>query len=173
VANDEEHSPPAARVIDWSLVVAVAAVVAALAHLTGVPGGIVFGAAIGSSVVVLGHDRDWHLPALVRSVVMIAVGTTVGIRMSAETVGVLGATLGSAVLAALLLVVAGWGIAYGLDRLGILIPGGLMATSPGALEVLTVLAIEDGEGPLEVALFHTVRVVLVMVSVPALLFLLP
>ncbi len=48
-----------------------------------------------------------------------------------------------------------------------------MATSPGALEVLTVLAIEDGEGPLEVALFHTVRVVLVMISVPALLILLP
>ncbi len=42
---------------------------------------------------------------------MVGVGITVGIRMSAETVGVLGATLGSAVFAALLLVVAGWGIA--------------------------------------------------------------
>lgn len=173
MTHGEEHRPPPARAIDWSLVVAVASVVAALAHRTGIPGGIVFGAAIGSSVVVLGHDRDWYLHPLVRSIVMIAVGTTVGIRMSAETIGVLGATLGAAVLAALLLVLAGWGIAYGLDRLGISIPGGIMATSPGALEVLTVLAIEDGEGPLEVALFHTVRVVLVMVSVPALLFLLP
>lgn len=170
---DEESRPPAAHVLDWSFVVAAASVGAALAYLTAIPGGIVFGAAVGSGVVVLGHDRDWHLPAVVRSAVMIGVGTTVGIRMTPETVGLLGATLGSAVLAALLLVVAGWGVAVGLDRLGVLVPGGVMATSPGALEVLTVLAIEDGEGPLEVALFHTVRVVLVMASVPALLLLLP
>jgi uncharacterized protein len=173
VIDEEPRPPPPARVLDWCFVVGAACIGAALAYLTGVPGGIVFGAAVGSAVVVLGHDRGWHLPDVVRSGVMIAVGTTVGIRMNPETMGVLGTTVGSAVLAALLLVVAGWGIAVGLDRLGILIPGGLMATSPGALEVLTVLAIEDGEGPLEVALFHTVRVVLVMVSVPALLLLLP
>lgn len=172
--RDEAREPSRpARVIDWSLVLVVAGIGAAIAYVTGVPGGIVFGAAVGSAVVVLGHDRDWQLPGIVRSAVMVAVGTTVGIRMNPETIGVLGTTLGSAVVAALLLIVAGWGIAVGLDRLGILIPGGLMATSPGALEVLTVLAIEDGEGPLEVALFHTVRVVLVMVSVPALLLLLP
>ena len=173
MTDEQRQPPPVPRIHDWSLVVAVAAVGAALAYVTGVPGGIVFGAAVGSGIVVLAHDRDWHLSSKLRSIVMIAVGTTVGTRISPETIGVLGPLLGSAVLAALLLVAAGWGIAVGLDRLGILVPGGLMATSPGALEVLTMLAIEDGEGPLEVALFHTVRVVLVMVSVPALLLLLP
>lgn len=172
MSPERQERPPRTRVRDWLLLVVAAGAVAAGAYLTGVPGGIVFGGAVGSGIIVLAVDRDWRLSNSLRSAVMIAVGTTVGVRVSPEAVGVLGATLGSAVIAALLLVAAGWAIAAGLDRAGIVIPGGLMATSPGALEVLTMLAIEDGEGPLEVALFHTVRVVLVMLSVPALLLLL-
>ncbi len=53
--------PRSARVIDWAFVAVAALVGAALPYLTGLPGGIVFGAAVGSGVVVLGHDRNWHL----------------------------------------------------------------------------------------------------------------
>lgn len=171
MAADVPGRAPAPRWCDWGVVAVAAAVVGGLAFAAGVPGGIVFGAAVGAGAVVLVRDRAWEVPGAVRSTVMIAVGTTVGMRVTPETIGVLGGAIGPAALAAVLLVAAGWLIAATLDKVGIHVPGGLMATSPGALEVLTVLAIEDGEGPLEVALFHLVRVVLVMVSVPLLLLL--
>lgn len=169
----EPAAGPQPRVLDWSAVTVAAGAGAALASAMGLPGGLVFGSTIGAGAVVLGRHRAWQVPARVRDVVMVAVGVTVGIRVTPDTIGVLGTTLGGAVLASLLLVAAGWAIAAVLTRLGVDVPGGLMATSPGALEVLTVIALEDGEGPLEVALFHTVRVVLVMVSIPLLLLLLP
>jgi uncharacterized membrane protein AbrB (regulator of aidB expression) len=78
-----------------------------------------------------------------------------------------------AVASAAVMIAAGIGIAVAMKALGVEPPAAVLATSPGALSVLTTTAIEIRTGEVEVALFHTVRLVLVVLLAPVLLLLLP
>jgi uncharacterized membrane protein AbrB (regulator of aidB expression) len=51
-------------------------------------------------------------------------------------------------------------------------PSEFLATSPGGLSAIAAIAAEEETGAVEVAIFHLVRVVLVLVSIPVLIQLL-
>ena len=57
-------------------------------------------------------------------------------------------------------------------RWGCTSTAGCWPTSPGALSALSAVAVERGVG-VQVALFHTVRLLLVLLSIPALVALAP
>lgn len=76
-----------------------------------------------------------------------------------------------ALLSSSLLIVAGVGVALLLRRLGIGPKGEMLATSPGGLEALVLIADDRGVDPMEVTLYHTVRMLLVMLSLPGLVLL--
>ena len=59
-------------------------------------------------------------------------------------------------------------IAVVLRSTGLAPEGVILATSPGALSAMAGVASEQGNG-VPVAIFHTVRVVLVLISLPLLL----
>jgi uncharacterized membrane protein AbrB (regulator of aidB expression) len=65
-----------------------------------------------------------------------------------------------------LIILAGIAIAFLLRGLGLAPPGDVLATSPGALTVVSSVALDQGVGAVEVSVFHLVRVVLVIVSLP-------
>lgn len=73
-----------------------------------------------------------------------------------------------AVLSAIVFIVFGLLLAVGLREAGLAPDGVILATSPGALSVMAAAGTEIGVGA-QVAVFHTVRVILVILSLPLLI----
>jgi len=156
------------------LLLAAATAVGLLFDRFEVLGGLVIGAMVGAAAYTLiSGGPEVLVPAPVRTAAFVVLGASIGAGITRETVGQLRGVLLPAVLAAVLLILAGIAIAYLLRVAGIAPPGAVLATSPGALSAVTAAAAERGAGAAEVAIFHTVRIVLVMLSLPGLLALLP
>lgn len=155
------------------LALAAATVLGLGARAINVPGGLIVGAMVGAGVVsVLSGPQEIRIPQPVQSGALIVIGTVVGVQLTPSVLRSLPRIMVPAVLSALLIIVCGVLIAYGLRLTGMAPPGDLLATSPGAFSVISALAIERGTGPVEVAVFHTVRVVLVILTMPIVLSLL-
>lgn len=137
-----------------------------------VPGGLIFGSMTGAAVVTLARGGVGALPDPLRSAAFIVLGAAIGIGVTRSTVASLRFFLMPALLSAALIILAGLGIAYLLRLAGLAPPGDVLATSPGALSVVSALAVQEGLGAVEVALFHLVRVVMVILSLPAVVHLL-
>ena len=69
-----------------------------------------------------------------------------------------------ALISGLLIIGAGVGIAYLLRVLNMSPDADLLATSPGALNVLSGVAVDQGRNAVHVAFFHLVRIVMVILS---------
>jgi membrane AbrB-like protein len=144
-----------------------------LGSAAGIPGGLIFGSVVGAAAAGLVTGWDIAVPPWLADVVLIAVGAQIGMRVTRDTVQLLGGQLFPAVAAALILIAGGLGITWLLRLTGRSPRGDVLATSPGALEVLVSIAVERNYGPGQVAVFHLVRILLVVASVPLLLYLFP
>lgn len=133
-----------------------------------VPGGLILGAMVGAAAVTLTTGTTVDLPSPLRTAAFIVIGAAIGVRMTRDVVAALGPVVVPAVLSGALIIVAGLAIAWLLRTVGIAPPGALLATSPGAFSVMTAMAVEQDTGAVEVALFHLVRIVMVIVSLPLL-----
>ena len=152
--------------------------VAAIGGLTfdrlNVPGGLIVGAMLGGAAYSLVRGgAEVAVPGPLRTGAFLVLGAAIGATVTRATVVGLRNALLPALLSAVLIILAGVGIALFLRAVGLAPPGDVLATSPGALSAITAAAAANGTGAAEVALFHTVRVVLVLLSLPALLALLP
>ncbi len=155
------------------LVLLGAAAVGLAFERLGVPGGLIVGAKICAAAVSLDRGGpEVAVPDPVRTASFLVLGAAIGSTVTRDTLGSLGAALLPAVLAAALLIGAGVAIAFVLRALGLAPVGDVLATSPGALSAVTAAAAARGLGAPEVALFHTVRLLLVMLSLPVTLTLL-
>lgn len=139
-----------------------------IAERFALPGGLILGAMVGSAAVTLATDSSVTMPEPLRAGAFIVIGAAIGVQMTRQAITQLGPVLVPAVMAGVLIILAGLGIAYLLRALGISPPGDLLATSPGALSVMSAMAIEQDTGAVEVALFHLVRIVMVILSLPLL-----
>jgi membrane AbrB-like protein len=164
--------PKEGRPLDLILATATALAVALVFNRAGVPAGLVVGGMIGAAIVPVVKNREIPLPDGLVTGVQIIIGIVVGSSVTPESLRSMGTLLMPAVLSAVLIIVAGLIIARALHALRILPPWAVLATCPGALEALVLVAVERDDGAVEVALFHIVRVVLVLLSVPVLIFLL-
>lgn len=147
---------------------AAATALALLAQRLGLPGGLILGAMVGASVVTLATGQSATIPGPLRNAAFIVIGAAIGVQVTRQVLGQLYLVFVPAVLAGALIIVAGLAIAYALRTLGIAPPGDLLATSPGALSVMTAMAVEQGKGAAQVAIFHLVRIVMVILSLPLL-----
>jgi membrane AbrB-like protein len=155
------------------LTLAAASASGLVADRLHIPGGLILGAMLGSAGVTLLSGQAAAVPPVLRSGAFIVIGAAIGVTVTRAAVVSLGSVLAPAVLAGALVIVAGLGIAYLLRAMGMAPPGDVLATSPGALSVMSAVAVEQGTGAVEVALFHLVRVVMVLVSLPLIIRLLP
>lgn len=96
------------------------------------------------------------------------IGAVIGSTITRETLTQLRGVALPAVLSALAVIAFGIGLAIVLRWIGIAPDGVVLATSPGALSVMAAAAAPMGVGP-QVAVFHTLRIVLVIVSLPLLI----
>lgn len=150
-----------------------ATVCAFAAQRLDLPGGLILGAMVGASAVTLITGTSISIPQPIRDAAFIVIGAAIGVQMTRQVLTQLRPVLVPAIMSGVLIIVAGLGIAYLLRVLGMSPPGDVLATSPGALSVMSAVAIEQNHGAVEVAVFHLVRVVMVILSLPLLLPRLP
>ena len=137
------------------------------------PGGLMVGAMVGAALVNLALSADVKLPRAVDDGALIVIGASIGLLITTETLKSLQKYFIPAVAAAVLIILAGIGISYLLRAVGMAPPGDVLATSPGALANLAAVAAREKAGAVEVAMFHTIRLVLVILSIPLVSKLLP
>jgi uncharacterized protein len=150
------------------LVLGVATVCGLAAERLNMPGGLIFGSMIGAAAMTLWRGGGGiAVPHVLEQASFVVIGTAIGTLVTRQSLTSMRSALLPAVLAAALLILAGIAIAYFLRVVGLAPPDDILATSPGALSAVSALAIERGVGPVEVSLFHLIRVVLVILSLPA------
>lgn len=154
------------------LALAGALVVAVILDALQVPGGLVVGGTLGAIAVVVVRNREIRLSMRTSAGIQILVGLLVGVRLTPDTLSQLGPQFLPAMLATVIIIVAGLIIARVLHRFGKLPSWVVLATSPGGLEAVVAVAVERRDGPVEVALFHFVRILAVLLSIPLLVWLL-
>jgi membrane AbrB-like protein len=142
------------------------------ASRAGLEGGLIFGSVLGTAGATALLRRKVEMPEAVKTMVFLLIGAQIGMLVKREALGALRHALASAVVTSLLLIVTGVLIAYLLRAIGHGPQADMLATSPGALEALVGLAADYRYNPLEVAVFHLVRLLLVVLSIPLILRLL-
>jgi membrane AbrB-like protein len=142
-----------------------------LADAAGLVGGLIFGSVVGAAGGSLYLGLPVALPTWLRSAIFIGIGAQVGMRVTHDALGPLKHALLPAVGAALALIAAGVLIGYVLRLTGRGPHGEVLATSPGALEVLIGLAAQYDYEAVHVAMFHLVRLLIVVLSIPLILHL--
>lgn len=140
-----------------------------LARWVRLPGGLLVGAIFGAAAATVLWGRSLELPLAFLGPAFALVGLLSGVLVTRRRLVQLVPYLFPALASALLLIAAGWAIAGLLEVLDIAPPAAILATSPGALSVLVAAAADQGEGAVEVALFHVVRLIAVIVAIPLVL----
>lgn len=148
---------------------AVAALVGSAFARMRVPGGMIIGAMLGAAAVsVVAGGAEVDLPRPLVAGAYVVIGTVIGAGITRDSLREVRHFALPAALSAVMIIAAGLVIALALRSLGVAPDGVILATSPGALSATTAVAAEQGTG-VAVAVFHTVRVVLVLSSLPLLL----
>ncbi len=161
--------PQPARPQDWVLVCLAALAVGVAAAEAGMPAGLVFGSTVGAATVAIGSGRTWNVRSEPRVGLMLAVGVMAGVSINGDVLAQLPIFAVGATLTTGLLVVTAVAVTVVSRRLGRPTPNGVLATLPGALEALTAVASHQRLRAAELAWFHTVRVLVVVISIPLLL----
>lgn len=151
----------------------VASAAGLLARQLHLPGGLLVGAMVGAAAVTLISGTDGDIPPAMTAAVPLSVGVITGSLVTPDLLRGLHRIMLPAVVSALIMIGVGIGITLTMKAMDVEPPGAALATSPGALSVLVSTAVEIQTGEVEVALFHTVRIVLVVLLAPLLLYLLP
>jgi membrane AbrB-like protein len=152
---------------------ATGAGVGLLADYLKIPGGLLLGSMLGSAAFSVWRDVNVTTPSWLKTSAFIVIGCSIGALVTRDFLDQIGSVVAGALIAGVLIIIAGVGIAYLLRWLGMAPPSDALATSPGALTVMSAAALEQGRGAVEVAAFHLVRILLVMLSLPLLRMMLP
>jgi membrane AbrB-like protein len=161
-------------VAGWALLLVAFLVAIAVGRLTqasGVPLPLLVPPFVAVAGIALLARRPIPRPGWLAVGVQTGFGWLLGTYVTRETFEGLGAVAVGATVSSVLLILAGVGTAMLLRHLGIGPRAEMLATSPGGLEALVLIADERGVGPMEVTLYHTVRMLVVMLSLPLLVLL--
>ena len=155
--------------MDVVLSLAAAAAGGLVLQRLNVPGGLIIGAMLGAAIMTVGADFEAELPGPLRSASFIVVGAAIGVLVTRGTLDAVRSAIVPALLAGVLIIAAGLAIAFLLRALGMAPPNAVLATSPGGITAISAIAADQRDGAVEVSIFHLVRVVLVLLSIPALI----
>jgi membrane AbrB-like protein len=155
-------------------VLAAATVGGVLLRLTGLQGGLALGAMLGAAVyTLLRGDEGIEVPPLAQDAALIVLGAVIGAGVTRSVLADLRGLLLPAIIASVAIILAGIAIALALRWFGAAPADDVLATSPGALSAVIAVAVDRGVAPAEVALFHLVRLLMVLATLPLVALLLP
>lgn len=152
------------------LMLSAATLVALLMHRSGAAGSLVVGAMLGAGGYSVVHGGPQiTVPEPLQTASFLVVGAAVGSTITRSALAEIHQLLLPALLSAALLMIAGVAIACIVQALGFPSSVSLLATAPGGFGIVSVLAVERGGGAADVAVFHTVRAILLVLALPRLL----
>jgi membrane AbrB-like protein len=155
-------------------VLVAATVGGVLLRLTGLQGGLALGAMIGAAVFTLVRGGEAvPVPPIAQDAALVVLGAVIGAGVTRAVLDDLRSLLLPAILASVAIILAGVGIALALRWFGAAPADDVLATSPGALSAVIAVAVDRGVAPAEVALFHLVRLLMVLGTLPLVVLLLP
>lgn len=164
---------PEAGVADGLPETAAALAGGALFTLIRVPAGGVVGAMVAVAAVRLAGVRRAAVPVWLRTPAQIALGVSVGAAFDVDTLARLGSSAPVILFATAATVASALVLALVLNRLmGFEMRTAILASSPGGLSLMAVVAEEIGADGLTVGLFHLVRLVWIILATPLFLGLL-
>jgi membrane AbrB-like protein len=145
-----------------------------LLRLTGLQGGLALGAMLGAALfTVLRAGEAVPVPPLAQDAALVVPGAVIRSGVTRAVLADLRALLLPAVIASVAIILAGIAIALALRWFGVAPADDVLATSPGALSAVIAVAVDRGVAPAEVALFHLVRLLMVLGTLPLVVLLLP
>ena len=155
-------------------VLVAATVGGVLLRLTGLQGGLALGAMIGAAVFTLVRGGEAvPVPPIAQDAALVVLGAVIGAGVTRAVLDDLRSLLLPAILASVAIILAGVAIALALRWFGAAPADDVLATSPGALSAVIAVAVDRGVAPAEVALFHLVRLLMVLGTLPLVILLLP
>jgi membrane AbrB-like protein len=145
-----------------------------LLRLTGLQGGLAIGAMLGAAAfTLLRGDSAVPVPGYAQDAALIVLGAVIGAGITRNVLVDLKALLLPAIIASVAIILSGVAIALALRWFGAAPADDVLATSPGALSAVIAVAVDRGVAPAEVALFHLVRLLMVLGTLPLVVLLLP
>ncbi len=129
------------------------------------------GALIGSLLAVICFKLisrvDWNVPKTFTFVLQVFLGIMVGASFQPGMLKVLGQAFFPVITSTLLLVGTGLLLSMVFTRMGLLDMGtAYLATSPGAMSALLVVALDSGKDAAVITCFHFFRVVFIILTMP-------
>ena len=129
------------------------------------------GALIGSLLAVICFKLisrvDWNVPKTFTFVSQVFLGIMVGASFQTDMLKVMGRVFFPVITSTLLLVGTGLLISMVFTRMGLLDMGtAYLATSPGAMSALLVVALDSGKDAAVITCFHFFRVVFIILTMP-------
>lgn len=129
------------------------------------------GALIGSLLAVICFKLisrvDWNVPKTFTFVLQVFLGIMVGASFQPGMLKVMGRVFFPVITSTLLLVGTGLLLSMVFTRMGLLDMGtAYLATSPGAMSALLVVALDSGKDVAVVTSFHFFRVVFIILTMP-------
>lgn len=129
------------------------------------------GALIGSLLAVICFKLisrvDWNVPKTFTFVLQVFLGIMVGASFQPGMLKVMGQAFFPVITSTLLLVGTGLLLSMVFTRMGLLDMGtAYLATSPGAMSALLVVALDSGKDAAVITSFHFFRVVFIILTMP-------
>lgn len=129
------------------------------------------GALIGSLLAVICFKLisrvDWNVPKTFTFVLQVFLGIMVGASFQPGMLKVMGRVFFPVITSTLLLVGTGLLLSMVFTRMGFLDMGtAYLATSPGAMSALLVVALDSGKDAAVITCFHFFRVVFIILTMP-------
>ncbi len=135
-----------------------------------IPAGALIGSMVAVIIIKLVLKSEWALPKNVVFLLQVAVGIMVGAQFHPSLLPTFYKVIVPVIISCVILVVTGILIAVLFTKLGILDIGtGYLGTSPGAMTVLIVLALENNVNATVISCFHLFRVIFVILTAPLVL----
>ena len=132
-----------------------------------IPAGVLIGSMLAIVCFKIFMKVHWEMPKSFAFALQVFVGIGVGAAFQPELLQVMKKIAIPVIISCVVLVGTGVLLAIVFTRLGLLDFGtAYLGTSPGAMNVLVVLALESQAHPTLVVCFHFIRVVFVILTVP-------
>jgi membrane AbrB-like protein len=132
-----------------------------------IPAGALIGAMLTIICFKLLMKVHWEIPKNFPFVLQVFLGIIVGASFQPELIQAMKKIAIPVMISCVVLVGTGVVLAIVFTRLGLVDIGtAYLGTSPGAMSVLTVLALESQAQPMLVVCFHFIRVVFVILTAP-------
>ena len=132
-----------------------------------IPAGALIGSLLAMICFKLISRVDWNVPKTFTFVLQVFLGIMVGASFQPGMLKVMGRVFFPVITSTLLLVGTGLLISMVFTRMGLLDMGtAYLATSPGAMSALLVVALDSGKDAAVITCFHFFRVVFIILTMP-------